>query len=259
MTPEEIQRRAEATLKATNIAGERGLVVHEGFTTARAKSLDDFVGDVIPGASLLLNRARRIVLVTDRNVYVFQGPRFDRPTVRLGAFPTGSEAMSFDRTRLTFPDGQSIYVTEHQTSELAQAAGADIGSRSVADAFVNNMRITGERGVLVAYGMSLSATDKPLTVAVHALGAIEGEIAHGKTGQERIVLVTDKHIRIFRRHRMQGTAEEILGTYSIGPDVLLRDSNTIRFPDGETIAFGNRSDAQDVCEAAMLGAAAGDV
>jgi hypothetical protein len=256
MKLEEMQRRADGTLKAANIAGERGLVVHEGFATARAKMLEDTVGDVIPGASLLLNRARRIVLVSDQNVYIFQGPRFDRPAVRLGAFPVRPEVMSFDRTRLTFPDGQVVYVTEYQANELAQAAGADVGPRSVADAFVKNMRITGERGVLVAYGMSMSATDKLLTVAVHTLDAIEGKFARDKTGQERIVLVTDKHIRIFRRHRIQGTAEEVLGTYSVGRDVLLCDSNTIRFPDGETIAFSSQSDAESVCESAMLGAAA---
>jgi hypothetical protein len=59
-------------LKRAGISGERGLVVHEGVSSA-AGQFGEFAGDVIPGAELLLGKSRRIVVVTDHNVHLFEG------------------------------------------------------------------------------------------------------------------------------------------------------------------------------------------
>jgi hypothetical protein len=118
-------RKAAQTAKSAGISGERGVAVVEGMASARAGAFDDTLGDLIPGVSLLVNRARRIVLVTDQNVYLFHGPRYDRPGARLGSYPLKHEVMSFDGKKLSFPDDQVVHMTRFQAEILANAAGID--------------------------------------------------------------------------------------------------------------------------------------
>jgi hypothetical protein len=133
MTPgrDDLQRKASETVQRAGIDGERGVAVHEGFATRGALSFDDTVGMTIPGASLLVGGSRRIILVTDRNVHLFQGRRFDKPRSRLGCYPLTSTVMSFDGERVALPDGQVVYLTAFQARSLAIAAPGSINSREL--------------------------------------------------------------------------------------------------------------------------------
>jgi hypothetical protein len=124
---QEIRRRAGETIRAAGLH-ETGLAVVEGFATPGARTFDNTLGDVIPGAAALVNRHRRIVLVTDRNVYVFQGARHDRPGQRLATYPLGSDAFSYDGQRLRFRDGEIVFVTRFQAESLSAAAHGAAGA-----------------------------------------------------------------------------------------------------------------------------------
>jgi hypothetical protein len=247
MNEDEMQRRAEATVKAAGLSGEHGLAVHEGFATARAGSVDGALGDVIPGVSALLGGSRRIVLVTDGNVYVFQGRRFDRPGTRLGSYPVGPAVISFDGAKLSFPDGQIVFVTAYQAAELTRAAGVD-ADRSVAEELVKRAGLTGEVGVAVEHGQSASETDKLGTAVERTIGMLaDGEITRkGLTthvGEGRVVLVTDKSVRVYRGDRV-ATTGELLATFELDETALRCEGSAVTFPNGEVVEFSHPARAQ---------------
>src|SRR5437588_5409773 len=94
---------------------------------------------------------RRIVLVTDQNVYLFQGPRFDRPKTQLGKISVGPDVLPYDGAKLTFPDGQIVYLTQYQADVLADASGQDVYS-GIAEELATKIGISGESPVTAAWG-----------------------------------------------------------------------------------------------------------
>ena len=250
MSRDETQQKADTTVKRAGIVGERGIAVHEGFGSSRASTFDEAVGDVIPGASLFVTRARRIVLVTDKNVVVFQGRRFDRPGARLGIYPIDPRVMSFDGEKLSFADGQVVYLTAFQASELAHAAGVDVYT-STAEKMAERLGISRERGLTVARG---TCPKPPKTsVGTRAFDVVlgGGELDLRETSEYRIVLVTEQNIYMFEGSRLSQPGQ-LLNTYPVGVGVLSRDNARVAFPDGKLVTFSTAQDAQRVTAAADM-------
>jgi hypothetical protein len=166
---------------------------------AEPPSLDQTLGRSFPKEQPRLasrvNLACRIVLVTDQNVYLFQGPRYDRPGARLAAYPLGREVMSFDGKKLRFPDDQVVHMARFQAEVLANAAGVD-GYAGTAGQVLKHAGISGERAVTVASGVD-PATDKK------TLGTVFGDVVAGDgggstTAEGRVLLVTDQKVRVFK-------------------------------------------------------------
>src|SRR4051812_29253629 len=103
MRTNEMKQRATETVRRARLSGELGIAVHEGYASSRAEGIEETLGDVVPGVSVLAGRAAgRIVLVTDQQVHIFEGPRFDRPKRRIASHPRGPEVLRFDGQKLAF-------------------------------------------------------------------------------------------------------------------------------------------------------------
>jgi hypothetical protein len=125
MSREDSKQKATATLRVAGIEDEQAVMVQEGFSSQGARTFDDTVGITIPGASLLIGGSQRVVLLTDHAVHLFQGRRHDRPGRRLASCPLTPTVMSFDGEKVSFPDGQLVYMTSFQAQSLARAASVD--------------------------------------------------------------------------------------------------------------------------------------
>jgi hypothetical protein len=122
MSPDAASAKASATAAQAGIT-EPGLAVVEGFVGSGADAVDTLLGDVIPGASLLTGKRRRIVLVALEHVYVFEGKRFGGVGTRLGAYEIAPGVMVRGADSVRFPDGQSVVgLTDYQVGTLARAA-----------------------------------------------------------------------------------------------------------------------------------------
>jgi hypothetical protein len=244
--------RAAKTVKRAGLEGERGVVVVEGMASSGAGAFDDTVGDIVPGSSMLVNRSRRVVLVTDRHVYVFRGRRYDRPGKRLGVFPVGPQAMSFDGSKVRLPDESAIYVSVYQAQKLAHAAGVDLRAAVIAD-LLERVGDPDEQTILLTQGLDPSTTRRTMIDRISDLtdGDI-GQILGGKnattTSDGCIVLVTATKTYIFAGDRVWDPGR-LIGTYGVGPESVLRDGATVEFPDGRTVVFDDADSAQHVVDA----------
>jgi hypothetical protein len=248
MSANELRQKANETVGQAGIAGERGLAVQVGFKSSSAGTFDDVLGDVIPGASMLVNGARRVVLVTDRNVHLFRGPRYDRPRERLGTWGTGPTAMSFDGKKVTFPDGQTVYLSQLQAQTLMDAAGLDTYA-GAAEEVLARAGISGERGVLVERGTVPKAPTTSVGGRVFDVTLGGGELDFRQTSEHRIVLVTNVSVHLFEdRGLLQPGA--VLGTYAVGAGVVSRDNARLTFHDGQFIDCEGVGEASRVADAA---------
>ena len=248
MSTSAMSRKAAETIKRAGIADKRGVVVVEGFASSGAETFDDTIGDLIPGASLLVSGARRVVLVTDRNVYLFKGRRFDQPGARLGCYPIEPGVLSFDGREVSFPDGQVVRLTNFQAEVLAQAAAIDVQS-SAAEEVLERAGITGERALTVERGFVPKAPKTTVGARIVDAALSDSLLDLRETHDGRIVLVTDQHVYVFegRQFSEPGT---LLGRYEVGPRLLSRSNTEVTFPDGEVVTFQLASDAKRVTDAA---------
>lgn len=254
MNREEMQSKAAETLKAAGIDGERGIAVQEGFGSRGARNFDDTVGITIPGASLLIRSAQRVVLVTDKSIYIFQGRRFDRLGVLLGSYPIAPAVMSFDGERATFPDGQTVYMTAFQARTLASAAAIDHFA-GTAEMLLKRAGISGERAVTAEAGIDPSTSKK--TVRTRVADVVVGDIDDAvlgtgfKESEGRIVLVTDRNVHVFEGQKI-GEPGPLLASFPVGPGTLrLGDDRTIVLPDGQVVEFKGVTDFQRLVDAAI--------
>jgi hypothetical protein len=248
MNPAELQRMARDAVQSAGITGESGIAVHEGFASSRANTLEDAFGDVIPGASLLLNGARRVVLVTDQNVYLFKGRRFDRLGPRLGVYRVDPSVMSFDGKKLTFPDGQIVYLTPLQANQLAAAANVDM-SVDIAKEMLRRAGITDETALTVQRATCPKPSKNSIGSRIFDVTLGGGELDFRDASEHRIVLVTDRSVYIYEGSE-PAKAGQPLHHYPAGPGVPSRDHATVTFPNGEAFTFSSSRDAQLVIDAA---------
>jgi hypothetical protein len=245
-----MREKADSTVDRAGIVGERGIAVHEGFGSSRANTFDETVGDVIPGASLLVSRARRIVLVTDKNVRVFQGRRFDRPGARLATYEIDPRVMSFNGERLVFSDGQVVYLTTSQARDLAHAAGVDVYAGTAED-MAEGLGIARNSGLTVACGTCPKPPKTSVRTRAFDVVLGGGELDLRETAEYRIVLVTGENIYVYEGRRLSQPGQ-LLDTYRVGVGVLSRDDASVAFPDGKVVAFPTAQDAQRVTAAADI-------
>ena len=237
---------AQRTVEAAGLSNERGLSVQVGMATRKAQNLDDTLGDVIPGVSALLGSARRIVLVTDRAIHLYRGRRADRPETRLGSYPLGGAEVVFDGAKLAFPDGQVVFITSYQAGQILRHAAVDNGQNLAAD-LVRRLRIADERGIAVETGKSLSKTDRLGTVIERVADAVlDGELSRERIGEGRVVLVTDRYVRLYRGDRAADLGP-LLATFPVGQTALTCETDRVLFPDGEVISFSEQV-AHRLCE-----------
>jgi len=128
----QLKRMAERMVKRADIKDEQGVTVSFGFKSLISLILLGVFEDLPYGlglvATIVFFHWHRIVLVTDKNTYVFKGKMFHRPGKQLGVYPNGPEAFKRKRGKLTFPDGQHVYhspLIKFRVKRVAEAAGVE--------------------------------------------------------------------------------------------------------------------------------------
>lgn len=105
------RRMAQRMAKRAGLQ-EEGVAVSFGFTSLMAAILVGFLAE-LPYVGLLATLAtfgvHRIVLVTDRQVYIFRDKPFHRPGEVLGSYPVASDSLTRKNGKLTFADGQEVW------------------------------------------------------------------------------------------------------------------------------------------------------
>jgi hypothetical protein len=247
MARRESSRSAGAMVQRVGIRGETGIALGEGFASSRASTFDDTLGDVIPGASALVSGARRIVLVTDRNVYLFKGSH-DRPGEQLAVYQISPAVMSFNGTHLTFPDGQTVFLSAYQGEALAAAASVDL-QLGMGNELLTQARITGEQVVAFARGTVHRKRRKSGTEILEdvALGSGLGGLT--ATSESRMVLVTNRCVYVFRGGRLSKPGTPT-GTWQTGAGAFVADDKRLTCPDGEVITFDSPGEAERIASAA---------
>jgi hypothetical protein len=247
MSTNEMEQKAAETVRRSGITGERGLAVTVGFASSGTATLEDVLGDVIPGVSVLIGGASRVVLVTERNVYLFKGRRFDRPGALLGSYQIEPGVMSFDGKKVSFPDGQVVYLSDFQGRTLAHAAAVDVHSRS-AEEVLKGAGISDERAITVEKGSVPKVTEATAGSRIFDATLGGGELDFRTTSEGRIVLVTDRHVYIFAGSQFSKPGT-LLGRYKVGHEVLSRNNQFVTFPSGEVVDFAGVSEAKRVTDA----------
>lgn len=253
MDQAELQHNAAATVRAAGIEGEQGVAVQEGFGSRAARAFDDTVGMVIPGASVFVRGAQRIVLVTDSNVYLLRGHRFDKPQARLAAYPISPEVMSFDGAKVTFPDGSIVYMTAYQARTLASAARIDHMAGTAAD-LLAAVGVSGERAVTAAVGFDPTTSKKTVRTRVEdvVVGDIDDAIRGTgcKESEGRIILITDESVYVLEGDKFSEPGSQI-SSFPLGPEALrLGDDRTVILPDGQAIKLRVTTDCRRLIDAA---------
>jgi hypothetical protein len=240
--------KAAEAAKHAGIVDERARAAEEGFASSRARDFEDLLGDTIPGASMLVGGSRRVVLVTDQNVYLFKGRR-DQIGARLGVYPIAPGVMSFDGRKLAFSDGQCVYLSSYQAQVLESAARVD-AKQGTAEALLERAGITGERAVTVAAGSVPKAPRKTAAGRMldSALSTGDYDVLR-ETTEGRIVLVTDRRVHIFAGSQLAEPGS-LLNRYEVGRGAVLRRGCEVTFPNGEVITFRFEDDARRVTAAA---------
>ena len=246
--------KADETLKRADIHGEHGLAVEEGLATSRAQSFDDTAGDIVPGAGMLVNRARRIVVVTDQHVHLLQGRRYDRPRERVGTYDVGPHVMTFDGEKLTFPDGQVVYLSRFQAETLVHAAGGDLYA-GLADLVIQRAGISGGRGITVERGTV--PKNRKHTVGSQVLDVTLGgsDLDLRQLSEHRMVLVTDAHVYVLEARSLYEPGP-VLASYPVGPGVLSMGPgdesfvHRLTFQDGQFVDILRSEDARRIATAA---------
>jgi hypothetical protein len=252
MTSAEMRRRAEAVAKTVGVRDEEALATHEG-TAARTGLASEMVADTIPGVDLLRGNSRRIVLVTNQKVRLFEGKRFGKIGQQIGEYAVSDGMLAYDDQSLVFPDGQSVVVTSHQAKELIVATGGVL-NYARANYALRRLGVQNEAGLGTIDGIVPGSTHR-------TAGDVIGDVVSGggfdsKTSQKRMVLFSDENARLFDGHMIHELGPP-LGVYPVGTRVT-RDQQTVTFPDGLSVEFKTAKTAERVVDIAARGRAAVD-
>lgn len=233
------------------ISGEKPVIAHEG-TAAKTGAFADWADLSVPGADLLRGNSRRIVLVTDKSVRVFAGRRFGKVGDQLGEYPISGEALFYDDERLIFPDGQAVFLTEHQAGEIFKATGGVL-NYARANYALRRVGIEDEAGLGTATGDVPGSAHRTAGDVIGDVIAADGGI-HSKTTEKRLLLFSDKNMRLFHGRKIYELGEP-LSMYPVGTRCVVND-RTITLPDGAAVAFSNSQTAQRMADLVERGTAA---
>lgn len=249
MTADATREKAKECAKRAGVAGEEPLALVDGPATSGAGWTDDTLGDLVPGLSSLLSEKWRLVLVTDAQVHLFKGKKPTKPGARLASYPLGPGVMDFDGRRLTFPDGQVVFLTAHKYGVLAAAAAVDENPGTPQDV-LDAVGISGELGLVVARGHhTKSAGDKSVGTKVFDATLGGGELDFRRAGESRIVLVTDRNVYLFEGLRVAHPGP-LRAKFATGTGPFTQAGGEVLLPDGSAVAFESAAEARRVAEAA---------
>jgi len=245
-----MKSRALDVARKAGINGEQAIATHEG-TAAETGVFAEWADLSVPGADLLRGKSRRIVLVTDQTVRVFDGRRFGKVGEQLGAYRVSDDLLAYDDQRLIFPDDQSVVLNEHQAREIVAATG---GVLNYARANYALRRL----GVHDEAGLGSATGDVPGS-AHRTAGDVIGDIALGgpldsKTTEKRLLLFSDKNVRLFHARALHELGQP-LGVYAVGTQLVL-DDRTVTFPDGAAVVFKTSKVADRVADVVARGKSA---
>jgi hypothetical protein len=228
----EMSQQAEAEQLAQRVGsgGEHGIDVAEGMDSGKSSTLDSTLGDVVPGFSSLLKKHKRVVLVTDRHVYLLAGT-IKKPGDTLSVFDLGPDVMRLENDMLTLPDGHTVRVTRFQAQRLLQAAGGSF-SKEFARRVLRNAGKDSESVVAFAWGTNAIATKRGAVDRASEALFIGGGQKMEHEG--RFVLVTNASCYI-ARDGSPDIAGTVVGTYPLGIELEVSDEATVAFPDGQTV------------------------
>jgi hypothetical protein len=88
--------------------------------------------------------------VTDQRVQVVSGTT-GRPLQAVSAYPLDPPAFTYNAHRLTFSDGQTVFLTRYQADRIADAAKVD-ASLGIAQEVVKRTGLAGEEAVTIMQG-----------------------------------------------------------------------------------------------------------
>jgi hypothetical protein len=239
------QNQANDVLGRIGVTGESGIDVSEAMNSGVSKGFDDLFCDTVPGASLLVRRHRRVVLVSDRFVYLLAGT-IKRPGSALGIYELGPDVMKIDGEVLTFPDGQSVRVTRFQAQSLLQAAGGSFG-RQLAEKVTRNAGEPGGRVVAFGWGTAVASSKKEAVDRI-ADGLLDGDW-NGARHEKRFVVVSDTSVLVARDGRPDQSGA-VLAVIPLGVILARRDEVTIAFGDDHAVRFTSPSEADHLYRAA---------
>jgi len=248
MTTADMGRMATETLRRAGIADERGVTVQECFASSGAQNFDDFLGDMIPGASMLVNAARRVVVVTERNVYLFRGRSFDRPSERLAKYQIDTNVITRNGNKLVFPDGQAVYLSAYQAKTVVDAVRAP-AYKGMADALLRHARLSGERAITMGRGTVPKTPENSLAARVFDVTFGGGDLDFRETLEFRMILVTDRNVYLFAG-REPSELGGLICKLPVGKGALSVDNKTLRFQDGEFVNLDTADDAKRLADAA---------
>lgn len=246
-----MKSRALDVARKAGINGEQAIAVHEG-TAAETGVVAEWADLSVPGADLLRGKSRRIVLVTDRMVRIFEGRRFGKLGEQLGAYPVSDDLLAYDDTRLIFPDGQSVALTAHQAQELVAATGG-ILNYARANYALRRLGVHDEAGLGTATGDVPGSAHRTAGDVIGDIVAADGGL-NSKTTEKRLLLFSDKNVRLFHAQAVHELGKPV-GTYAIGAQVVL-DDRMVTFPDGAAVTFKTSKVAEKVIDVVARGKSA---
>ena len=118
---------AEALMKAAGISDERPLAAERGWAPKAATTVSRLLDATIGHGDLDFREQSepRLVLVTDRRAYIFEGRNMVRPGALLGRYDVGDPGFAFACAQVTLPDGGLIVLAnEAATGRVAAAVSA---------------------------------------------------------------------------------------------------------------------------------------
>lgn len=185
-----MRRRALDVARKAGVDGERAIATHEG-TAGKTSAFGHWADLSVPGADLLRGKSRRIVLVTDRTVRLFEVGRFGKIGGQLGAYPVSDNLLAYDDEKLIFPDGQSVVLSEHQARELVAATGGVI-NYARANYALRRMGIRDEVGLGSATGELPGSAHRTASDVIADVAGGGGLTS--KTAEARLLLFSDKSV-----------------------------------------------------------------
>lgn len=254
---EETQREAATILAKAGIRGERGLATQE--SSPADLTAGEVIADFIPGVDLLRGKSRRIVVVSDQRVYLFEGRKFGRVGAPLASFETAQDVFGFDDRSLVFPDDTRVTMSRHQASELIAATGGRL-SIVRANYALQRLGVEGEQGLGTASGIepstertSVGGRIAPVLERISpVIDLTDVADALGKSKAEsRLVLFSDKFVRVLEGQTIATMGSE-LAICPVGSTIAV-DDDVVTFPGGQLVKFRTAAAARRVAETTRTG------
>jgi hypothetical protein len=248
MDGSEMRKRATEVASKAGVRDEEAIATHEG-AAGKMGAAGDLIGLTLPGAESLRGKSRRIVLVTDQTVRLFEGARFGKIGAQLGAYPVAQDVLAYDDRQLIFPDGQSVVLTAYQARQLIAATGGVL-NYARANYALRRAGVEGESGLGTATGDVPGSVHRTAGNVVADLVAGDGGLT-SRTSEKRLVLLTDKNARLFAGDAVHELGSPI-GVYPVGTRVEVTE-RTVTFPDGSAVEFKASETATKVADVVARG------